>query len=179
MFRRCVDNSLTLRSLTRDDAQPLLAVIDANRAHLRPWLDWVDATTDLRHLRAFCDKAVKREHAGKAIVAAICERGVIVGLIELRGIDRKRGDAELGFWLAADAQGRGVMTRAVRAMTDHGFNELGLQRIFAGCAEGNQRSTRLLERAGFERLGVQENAAVLHHQTIDMTAYQMTKDSRR
>jgi [ribosomal protein S5]-alanine N-acetyltransferase len=57
--------------------------------------------------------------------------------------------AEIGYWLAKRCWGQGIMTEAVRAICQHGFNEMGLHRITAGIFAGNTASARVLEKAGF------------------------------
>jgi RimJ/RimL family protein N-acetyltransferase len=80
--------------------------------------------------------------------------GFLVGAIAITqhtGKGAHRG--ELGYWLAKSYRGRGLMTRAVRAMTRYGFETLGLRRIEATAFTHNPASQRVLERAGLTREG--------------------------
>ena len=61
--------------------------------------------------------------------------------------------AEIGYTLAAGAQGHGYATEAVRAVLAFGFERAGLHRITAGADPRNLPSIRLLERLGFRREG--------------------------
>jgi RimJ/RimL family protein N-acetyltransferase len=61
--------------------------------------------------------------------------------------------AEIGFTIAREHQGRGYGTEAVRCVLDHLFGVRGLRRVSAECDARNLRSARLLERAGFRREG--------------------------
>ncbi len=60
----------------------------------------------------------------------------------------------LGYQIARDREGRGLMTEALRAANAYVFDELRLHRIMAAYRPENERSARLLERLGFEREGV-------------------------
>lgn len=62
--------------------------------------------------------------------------------------------AELGYGLAQDWWGQGLMTEANRAVIDFGFRTLELNRIEAAVLEGNTRSLRVLEKLGFQREGL-------------------------
>jgi len=64
--------------------------------------------------------------------------------------DVHRRSAEIGYWLGEPYWGRGIMTAAVRAMTDYGFATFDICRIFATVYEWNPASARVLEKAGFE-----------------------------
>ncbi|MGC3988787.1 MAG: GNAT family N-acetyltransferase [Chthoniobacteraceae bacterium] len=64
--------------------------------------------------------------------------------------------AELGYWLGTDYWGSGVMTEAVIAFTEWGFEHLHLVRIFAGVHARNPASARVLVKAGFQFEGRQQ-----------------------
>lgn len=67
--------------------------------------------------------------------------------------DVHRLTAELGYWLAEPYWGRGIVSEAVALVTDYGFSQLGLVRIYAEPLAHNRASCRVLEKAGFELEG--------------------------
>ncbi len=76
------------------------------------------------------------------------------GLIELRAIEREHSQAELSFWLAVEAWGLGYMTEAVAAVVAFGFDNLGLNRLYAFHMLRNPASGRVLQKNGFRREGL-------------------------
>ena len=60
-----------------------------------------------------------------------------------------RFEAELGFWLGQEFQGKGLMTEAARAVIRHGFRDLGLSGIWCAYFHGNEPSAALQKRLGF------------------------------
>lgn len=58
-------------------------------------------------------------------------------------------EAEVGYWIAKDYWGRGLIPEAVEELLRYGFEELGLKRIWCGVFEGNQKSARVQEKCGF------------------------------
>jgi RimJ/RimL family protein N-acetyltransferase len=58
---------------------------------------------------------------------------------------------EVGYWVAADARGRGVATRSVRLLSGWAFEALGLERIELLTEPENRVSQRVAEAAGFTR----------------------------
>src|SRR6266545_3065107 len=70
-----------------------------------------------------------------------------IGLV-LNG-DIHRCSAEIGYWLGEAFWGRGVVTEAVRAMTQWAFDNFNLSRIYAGVLEWNPASMRVLEEERF------------------------------
>ncbi len=58
-------------------------------------------------------------------------------------------ECELGYWLGKPYWGNGYMSEAVREILRHGFEDLGMKKIWCGYYDGNERSGRVQERAGF------------------------------
>lgn len=56
---------------------------------------------------------------------------------------------EIGYWLAAEARGRGAATRAVRLVCDWAFTVLGRPTVWLQAKVGNDASVRVAERTGF------------------------------
>lgn len=71
-----------------------------------------------------------------------------VALVVQQDIYRK--NAEIGYWLGEDYWGQGIMTEAVRQVVDYGFQNLDINRIYAGIFEYNVASTKVLIKAGFQ-----------------------------
>ncbi len=92
-----------------------------------------------------------------------------VGLF--RQTDVARCSAELGYWLAEDYWGRGVMTQAVRQITAAGFAQLGVVRVFATPFATNRGSQRVLEKAGFRLEGVLEKSVYKNGRLLDSCLY--------
>jgi ribosomal-protein-alanine N-acetyltransferase len=82
------------------------------------------------------------------------EDGPIVGHVNYTNIVRGVFLAcHLGYQIARDAEGRGLMAEALRAANRWVFTELRLHRIMANHHPDNVRSARVLERLGFVREG--------------------------
>lgn len=64
--------------------------------------------------------------------------------------DVHRHSAEIGYWLGEKYWGKGITTRAVRALTDYVFQHYHIYRIYAGIFEYNHASARVLEKAGYD-----------------------------
>jgi RimJ/RimL family protein N-acetyltransferase len=88
-----------------------------------------------------------------AIVSAVNDEQLL-GSISLMSIDWRNARAEVGYWLAADARGRGHATRSVRLISGWGFQSLGLERLELHVATENLTSQAVAERAGFTREAV-------------------------
>ena len=80
------------------------------------------------------------------------ETGLLVGDCAMR-VDKDGRQAEVGFTLSREHQGRGLATEAVSRLLDFAFGELGLHRVYAITDQENEPSFTLLERLGLRREG--------------------------
>jgi len=85
--------------------------------------------------------------AGTAYRFAIEHEGRMVGMADLDGVAAEI--AELGYWLERGSWGQGLAVEAAAALLRFGFEQLGLAQLYAGHAEDNPASGRVLERLGF------------------------------
>ena len=103
---------------------------------------------------------------------AIVVDGVSVGAIGLvLKDDVFRRSAEIGYWLGTDYWGRGIVTEAVRAVTDYAFATFDICRVYAGVFEWNPASMRVLERAGYELEGRMRKSVTKDGETVDELIY--------
>jgi ribosomal-protein-serine acetyltransferase len=152
------------------DAAEAYDVVVGERARLREWLPWVDSTTSVEVEREFLRGVEEINRVGVGVHATIRQDGRFAGFVGLR-IDLLRHGAEIGYWLAAEFEGRGIMTRAVAAMVDAGLGPLGLHRIELLAATDNLRSRAIAERLGMAFEGVRREAEELASGFVDLAMY--------
>lgn len=87
------------------------------------------------------------------------------------GEDVHRLTAELGYWIAEPYWGQGIATSAVIAITKYGFQELGLNRIYAEPYSRSIASQRVLEKAGFVFEGILRASVIKNGKVLDQKMY--------
>ena len=102
----------------------------------------------------------------------------LLGSISLMRIRTEDARAEVGYWLSAQARGRGHATRAVRLICRWAFAALGLERIELLAATGNPASQRVAERCGFEREAVLRSYLRGRNGRHDMIAFGLLSAGR-
>ncbi len=168
MFQLKVDDEIEIRSLDESDTETVFALVDRNREHLRRWLIWVDRSGSPDVTRQFI-KDSKRSYENKeAMSAGIWFNGQLAGAIGVVHYDWYNRKLELGYWISTDHQGKGIVTRAVSAMIDDAFNNLGLNRVEIHCASENIRS-----RLGFRQDGILRESSLLNDEFVDKVVYSM------
>ena len=81
------------------------------------------------------------------------EDGALLGDCAFSVLAEDNHQAEIGFTLARQYQGKGYATEAVGRLLEYLFDDLGLHRVRAVCDVENQPSARLMERLGMRREG--------------------------
>ena len=98
-----------------------------------------------------------------------------MGVTGFNSISKANRIGHIGYWLGEEYSGRGIMTRAVRALTDHGFATLELNRITIAAAVGNTKSRAIAERCGFRLEGIARGAEWLYDHFVDHAIYAITR----
>lgn len=172
MFPLALTDRYSLRLFEDEDAEALHAVIEANRGHLKPWLPWAERQT-LEATRDFIRRSRRQLADNNGFQAAILDRGRIIGSIGYHRVDWPHRATSIGYWLAADAQGHGVMTRAVSALLDCAFQRWSLHRVEIRAAVENHRSRAIPERLRFHREGTLRQAEFVSGRYLDHVVYSM------
>lgn len=81
-----------------------------------------------------------------------------IGVFRQENIHRQTG--ELGYYIAEEYWGKGIMTEAVKQICAYVFDKSDMIRIFAEPFAYNAASCRVLEKAGFQYEGTLRNNAV-------------------
>ena len=171
-----VNETISLQVLEPIHAESLLNVVQENRAYLKEWLPWVDSMQTVEHFSNYinlCQKqAVDKTDFGFAIIV---EKN-IAGRIGLHHINPQNKIGEIGYWIAARWQGRGIITQCCRAIMNYGFTELGLNRIEIKCGSGNHKSKAIAEKLDFKNEGILRQAELLNGRFIDLYLFALLKE---
>ena len=170
-FAGPVGEGVSLAPLALSDADELFALTDANRDHLKPWMPWIGAVLSLGDTQEFIRTVTAQRARDDGYQCAIRVDGAIAGIVGHHRIDWPNRLTSLGYWLAADHQGRGIMTRCCRAMIAFGFETLDLNRVEISAAVENRRSLAVIERLGLTAEGVRREAEWVHDRFVDLRCY--------
>jgi ribosomal-protein-serine acetyltransferase len=167
-----------LRLLEEADAEEVYGLVERNRAYLAQWMPWAAEQT-LERTLAFIRTAKRRAAENNGFEAAIVLDGRIIGALGFPGVDWVARSTSIGYWLGEEHQGRGLMTRAVRALIDHAFGEWELHRVEIRAAADNRRSRAIPERLGFEHEGLLREAERVGERYLDLVVYGLLARERQ
>lgn len=135
-----------------EDAEELAALYLANREFLAPF-------EPVRQPGFFTAETQRERIAVRAADGfhqfAILDGDTIAGTINVFHILREAlQSGTIGYWVDEARNGRGLATTAVEDVVAYMFGELDLHRAEAATLVDNVASQRVLEKAGFERIGL-------------------------
>jgi RimJ/RimL family protein N-acetyltransferase len=124
---------------------------------LLPWMPWAQSARTPAESEIYCRRSSARFLLREDLPMLIFERvsgamgeeGRLLGSTGLHRMDWQVRRFEVGYWRRAGAQGRGIVTEAVLALTQMAFDQLGAQRVEIRMDDANLASRRVAERCGF------------------------------
>jgi ribosomal-protein-serine acetyltransferase len=171
MFAFPLGPDAELRLLEEIHVHELWLLTDANRAHLRRWLPWVDGTRSPEDTLMYVRVATQQFASNQGYECGIWWRGELAGTIGNHRIDWRNRATSIGYWLGEAYQGKGLMTRACAALIDYAFGPLRLHRVEIRAATENLRSRAIPERLGFQLEGIARDADWLYDHYVDLAVY--------
>jgi ribosomal-protein-serine acetyltransferase len=164
-----LDGGIVLRPYRVADADGVFTAVEAERIRLQAWMPWVWVSTSPEDSLQFVTDAERRFAAGTAVNCGLFDGERVVGSVGA-GIDALNRVAEVGYWISADYEGRGLVTGAMRALIGHLFDR-GLHRLVIHAAFGNERSIAVAERLGFTYEGTEREALRMGESVHDSVVY--------
>jgi ribosomal-protein-serine acetyltransferase len=171
-FHRRVAAGIEIKLFQPADAAAVFELTERDRSYLREWLPWVDRTHSATDVRQFIAEMVLpqwRDNRGPQ--CGIWLEGTLAGSIGCHPIDWQNRACSLGYWIASQHQGRGIVTRCAATMLDYLFGEMTLHRVVIQCGTGNVRSCAVPQRLRFTREGIAREAEWVGGRWVDLVVW--------
>ena len=167
---------LILRALGMKDVPRLLALF--RDPEVSRYLSRDMSKLTVKDERKFIRRTRKGFEAGSDLHWGICEKdtGALIGGIGVSGIHRGHQSAMAGFWLGREYWGRGYMTEALGAVLSHCFNEMKLNRVWAGHFAGNPASGRVQQKCGLRYEGTHRQQFCREGRFMDSLTYAILRE---
>ena len=151
---------LVLRPPTLGDLDSIQSAKEEAWPDLQRWMAW--AFDDQRSRQAM-EAAIRRtmdyqSQAGIALAGFHGSNGEFVVRTALDLTDEP-DVYETGYWVAPKYAGQGMATEAANAAIRYAFGHLRAKAISIGYFDGNEPSRRIVEKLGFQKIGVAHRAA--------------------
>lgn len=165
LSEKLVSRNLRLERLSKtfEQAQEHFALIDKNRQHLLPFLDWVLKTKRAEDSYDAISGMYRAWEEGTAFEYGIFDSvsGRLIGIAGAYCFSQEHKKAELGYWLDTDFTGRGLAREAVAALEKE-LIARGIKRIVIKNDTQNIRSAALAKAMGYELEGISRKDQFLY-----------------
>ncbi len=147
--------------VTFEFAHQLFGIVEVNRNHILPWLDWAlpEMTAKAEDEYNFALFADEDWAAGKRFEFAIFKQGtkeLLGGICLIRYGNKRDKKGEIGYWLKKEATGKGYMLEAISLIEKFAY-DLGYERLVIRNDVDNIPSKRVAERAGYTFEGIERH----------------------
>ena len=171
-----VDEEIQLCSVRESFAPVYVELVKENFDYLVNWLVWpphFKTEKDFGHFIARC----KKEHEkGEAITFGIMYKEKLVGNITYKYIDNELMKVEIGYWIAAKCQGKGIVTRSCARLVEYAFTDLNMDKVEMCVASENKPSRAVCERLGMTLEGIISNAECVQGRILNHAIYGLHRD---
>ena len=139
------DTEVYIRRVESGDRRELLRLTVKSKSLHSPW---IAPPLTPQAFRAYYKRTLRNDHEG--MVCCLRESDTIFGVINVNNISRGNFlSATLGYYVAMEYSGCGLMTKALNLVTKFAFKNLGLHRLEANIQPHNEPSRKLVQRCGF------------------------------
>lgn len=175
MFELKIDEQLTLVLVKPDFAKSYYELVMKEQAYLNEWLVWPKLADSEEFFLSFINKSRKDYEEGKSLTCAIFYCDKLVGNISFNSISTELKKAEVGYWLSANYQGKGIVTKSLSKLISYAFEQLDMERVQISVATENTPSRRVCERLGFKFEGAISNSENIHGRIVAHAIYSISK----
>ncbi len=119
---------------------------------------WHLASVDEAEAKAWLEERDRRWREESGADWAVQAGGEVVARVAVRRLELPQGSAEAAYWTLPGARGRGIAPRALRAMSDWFFRDVGLLRVELEHSTANPASCRVAIKAGFAPEGTRRQS---------------------
>lgn len=171
MFSLVIDNQLELKLIDPSFVPVYVQIAQQNYDDLATWLVWPPQCQSAQDFSAFVSQALQEYAEQKSLICGIFYQQQLVGNISFNVIDVTLKKVELGYWLVSRCRGKGIVTKACRAMIDYAFNTLKMEKVELSAATANLASRAVAERLNMTLEGVITHAQLVNGQILDHAVY--------
>lgn len=202
MFYLAIDQDIQVRTLHPEDTDALFQLIERNRSRLRPWIhpnalpetissarkltveSFLNSLPDSLDEQETCQDYFQELDEYIPPLNPPMEMGIwanerLVGQIMLGRLQENFTEAEIGYWIDGEFEGRGIVTQCVSGLMDYAIDNMGIERFIIGCAAENRCSSAIPKRLGYRLLARVPDGEIVGDFIYDRLIHEMQSNAWR
>ena len=166
--------NISIRKWKIEDAEELSKAIN-NKNILNNLREGIPFPYTIDNAKEFITQTLNVKEDSQYSWAIIVDEIVIGSIGAFRKDNIHHLTAEMGYYIAEEYWGKGIMTKVVKDVSKYIFDNTDIVRIFAEPFACNIASCKVLEKAGFELEGILRKNAIKNNKILDMKMYSIIK----
>lgn len=159
------------------DAGVLASLVQDNLSYLNAYLPKVTTLATVQACEAHIQYVIDGTSEGSLYEWHLFADERLCGSIRVNHIEEDNHKASMGYYICASHQGKGLATKAVRAVMAYCFGQLGFNRIELQCAGSNVASQKVAARLGFAKEATLRQAEYLNGAFTDLVVFGLLREN--
>lgn len=155
-----VDDEIELKIPKKKDAIPIFLLVLKNRNWLGKYMEWESSTKTPHDILDFFNRNKHLSYYDSGFPLIMWYKKQIVGLISYNRGNSLKKEVEIGYWIAEEFSGKGIVTRSTQALINFAFNMTDIKIIFICCEISNIKSYKIPQKLNFEFIKEEENSDI-------------------
>jgi ribosomal-protein-serine acetyltransferase len=168
-------DGVSLRRFRKSDADALFGLVKKNEKHLH-FMHWITPDYSLEMAHEFIDRTDEAEAKGESLGFGIFRGDRLIGVIGFVYFDRTAHKTEIGYWIDAGEEGKGIISMAARELINWAFDAEKMNRVEIRCSTENIRSAAVPKRLGFSLEAHLRQSEYRHGRLVDFYVFGLLKD---
>src|ERR1043166_2203697 len=122
-------DGVRMRSVRETDVDTALELIVRNYDHLRTFMEWAKPNYSRKDAEEWVARAANRASDDQPLNFCIFRGEKMIGTIGFAYFEHEAKVTEIGYWIDAAEEGKGIVSRATQKMLEIAFDELGMDRV--------------------------------------------------
>ena len=176
MFDQKITDKIELVLIREEFVSEYVDLVSDDFDYLSEWLEWPRFCRTEQDFRKFVANSDKGYEAGESMNCTILYNGSVAGVSGFTKIDPTLRRAELGYWLGAKYQKKGIATVVCRYLIQHAFSNPEIDKIQVSVAVGNTASRAVCERLEMKLEGIISNVERIGSNVLDHAIYALHRE---
>jgi ribosomal-protein-serine acetyltransferase len=166
-----VSENLGLEIITHCDSDKIFDLVEKNRAYLAEYMSWVETSTSTDDIKTFINSCFDQLKNMSGICYKVLVDGETAGTIGFFVTNEKTATFEIGYWIAQEYSGRGIVSRLVPIVEKICFEQYKAGKIEIRCATENSASNRVAQKNNYELEGIIRRCEIVNRKYLDYNVY--------
>lgn len=171
------DGVVLLRPPVNEDVTDLYKAVRYSLPELEPWMDWATGSYTMSSAQNWVDfvQASWSHNTSFHFIITDTKNSEFLGCCSLDGIDNKKSECNLGYWIRTDKTKRGIAYQSSRLLIEYAFSALQLERIEIVIGTDNTESQKVALKLGAQLIGPTKQPMVVHDQVKNAMLFEIQK----